>query len=393
MGAFSVNAAMLLSARVIAGVGAVGMFSLSLVLLVEMMPMKHRTTFGIAINILFALGEALVGVVAIFVRRWRPLQLIISTPAAILLFTYWYIPESLTWLLQQKKYDRAEKLVNRMTEVNKASPIENLELKSQEDSGPADDQQGKNVLDLVRSPVLRAVTLNMFYIWFATNIVYYGTSQNSGNLSGNLFVNFIALMLIEIPSYLCVGLFMDRVGHKTMLFFMMLLASVSCITCGLLSPDSTTPIVVLSLIGKFGGSGCFAIIYVYATEIFPTAYRSVGVGACSMIARISGILSPLVAGIGTTHPRVPLLIFGGLAAISLISCLYQPETVGRPLPQTLKDCEDLVSSQGMFDFLKFCAKAPRDDKEALHPGSEEETKTGSGREGGETREADEAVKA
>ena len=47
----------------------------------------------------------------------------------------------------------------------------------------------------------------------------------------------------------------------------------------------------------------------------------------------------------------------------------------------------------MFDFLKFCAKAPRDDKEALHPSSEEETKTGSAPDRSATQEADGAVKA
>ena len=43
----------------------------------------------------------------------------------------------------------------------------------------------------------------------------------------------------------------------------------------------------------------------------------------------------------------------------------------------------------MFDFLKFCAKAPRDDEEALHPEGEKEKKT----RGGVTRQAEEAVKA
>lgn len=49
----------------------------------------------------------------------------------------------------------------------------------------------------------------------AVNMVYYGLSQNSGNLGGNIFVNFIALMLIEIPSYICVAIIFDRLEYLT----------------------------------------------------------------------------------------------------------------------------------------------------------------------------------
>jgi len=369
-GALSVNTVMLIVFRALAGVGATAMFNISFVIVVEFMPIKHRTMVGMAINMVFAVGEALVGVAAIYVRQWRTLQLIISVPSAILFLAYWYIPESLRWLVNQKKYEQAEEVAQRIARINGAPRIENLKFK--EEPGQ-DDDEGKSVLDLLRSPTMRAISINMFYIWFASNMVYYGSSQNSGNLSGNIFVNFIAIMLIEIPSYMCVALFMDRLGHKTTLFFMMLVATVACLTCGFLPTDATTPIVVLSLIGKFGGAGCFGIVYVYATEIFPTSYRSIGVGACSMFARLSGIFSPMVASLGHDNGNLPLLIFGCVAAISLVSCLFQPETVGMPLPQTLEECEALAKSQGMFDFLKCGKKPSRKDVESSHSEKEKQS--------------------
>lgn len=56
-------------------------------------------------------------------------------------------------------------------------------------------------------------------------------------------------------------------------------------------------IVTLSLVGKFGIAAAFAIVYVYSAEIFPTEYRSVGIGACSMCARIGGIVAPFIASL------------------------------------------------------------------------------------------------
>ena len=38
----------------------------------------------------------------------------------------------------------------------------------------------------------------------------------------------------------------------------------------------------------------FACIFVYSTEIYPTAVRSTGLGFCSFSARIGGIISPQI---------------------------------------------------------------------------------------------------
>ena len=52
--------------------------------------------------------------------------------------------------------------------------------------------------------------------------------------------------------------------------------------------------MTFALVGKFGAAAAFAIVYVYASEIFPTDYRGVGVGACSMFARVGGLCAPVI---------------------------------------------------------------------------------------------------
>jgi OCT family organic cation transporter-like MFS transporter 4/5 len=51
---------------------------------------------------------------------------------------------------------------------------------------------------------------------------------------------------------------------------------------------------VLSQIGKFGVTCAFAIIYVFAAELFPTVLRTTGMGMCSVMARVGSILAPIV---------------------------------------------------------------------------------------------------
>lgn len=61
-----------------------------------------------------------------------------------------------------------------------------------------------------------------------------------------------------------------------------------------LFPDYTTALMVIASIGKFGVTAAFAVIYVYASELFPTVLRQTGVGSSSMCARIGSFLAPLV---------------------------------------------------------------------------------------------------
>ena len=57
---------------------------------------------------------------------------------------------------------------------------------------------------------------------------------------------------------------------------------------------------VLTMLGKLGISGSFAVIYVYSAELFPTVVRTTGVGAGSMSARVGGLIAPFVAELVST---------------------------------------------------------------------------------------------
>jgi hypothetical protein len=51
-------------------------------------------------------------------------------------------------------------------------------------------------------------------------------------------------------------------------------------------------VVLLFLIGKLGITASFAIVVVYTTELYPTAMRSIGVGASSTVGRVGAMLAP-----------------------------------------------------------------------------------------------------
>lgn len=120
-------------------------------------------------------------------------------------------------------------------------------------------------------------------------------------------------------------------------------------------------IVSLSLLGKFGISAAFAVVFIYSAELFPTDYRSVGVGSCSMFARVGGILAPHIASLSHVYKPLPLLIFGFLSITSGCLIVLMPETMGCDLPQTLQESEDFGIDQRTWYFT--CCGSKRSKSE------------------------------
>ena len=118
--------------------------------------------------------------------------------------------------------------------------------------------------------------------------------MSTTNLSGNPYVSFILSAIVEIPSYIIAVFVVDLWGRKPFCAFCLLLSGVCCIPSGYAQGTFQT---VLVLIGKFGASGAFAVIYLYTAELYPTAIRSSALGLCSMMARIGGIAAPQVTWI------------------------------------------------------------------------------------------------
>nr|XP_053647526.1 organic cation transporter protein-like [Cherax quadricarinatus] len=71
------------------GAGSSGLILVIYVLAVEFIGVKWRTFCGIIIQISFALGEAMTGVLAVFIRDWRWLQVAVTAPALLLISFNW----------------------------------------------------------------------------------------------------------------------------------------------------------------------------------------------------------------------------------------------------------------------------------------------------------------
>ena len=93
----------------------------------------------------------------------------------------------------------------------------------------------------------------------------------------------------------------------------------------------------MSLVGKFGATASFSVVYVYTVELFPTAIRNQAVGTCSLVARIGGIICLLLDLLKKYWLPAPVFIMGVVATIAGLLAVFFPETLGRKLPETMED--------------------------------------------------------
>ena len=67
--------------------------------------------------------------------------------------------------------------------------------------------------------------------------------------------------------------------------------------------------IVSAFVGKLGASAAFGVAYIYASELFPTPMRGIGVGTASACGRIGGVLSPFIADLSRAASYLPFGVF------------------------------------------------------------------------------------
>ena len=71
----------------------------------------------------------------------------------------------------------------------------------------------------------------------------------------------------------------------------------ACLLYYPLSSLGESPAYICIALGTLGASAAFTIVYLVTAEAFPTVYRGTVFGVSNVMARVGGILAPLVDGV------------------------------------------------------------------------------------------------
>lgn len=333
--------------RLIVGATTSGVFLVAYVIAMEMVGASYRLFAGVVVQMFFSVGFMLTAGFAYFIHDWRWLQIALTLPGLLFMCYYWIIPESARWLLSKGRKEEAFVIIRKAAKENKVEIpseifdqlIEEVAEKKKADELAA-SQPSASVFDLLRYPNLRRKTLLIFFDWFVNSGVYYGLSWNTNNLGGNQLVNFVISGAVEIPGYSLLLFTLNRWGRRATLCATMMVAGISLLLTMVVPRDMNWLIIACAMIGKLAITSSYGTVYIFTAEQFPTVVRNVGLGASSMVARMGGILAPYLKLLGEIWRPLPLVICGALSLTAGLLSLLLPETLNKPMLETIEDGEN-----------------------------------------------------
>jgi len=345
------------------------------ILCMEITGMHYRAMVGSLLQAPWAVGYALLALIAYFCKSWQSIQLICALMHAGSICLICVLPESPRWLIVNNRLVEAERYIRKACReppfpfnkfhFNKSSLPCDLELKRHSERAKwVKENQRANIFHLLKSRQLSVRTVIICTVWIATALVYYGlvialSDQSAPGrvlFSGNFFVNNAIAGAIEIPTLFgCV--YLMKFGRKRSQMITLIGAAI-CILGAMTAMNSKSQVIslVLFLMSKIFIQGAFNVLYIFTSEMYPTVIRNTAVGFNSMIARFgSGVSSYIAILADVTLPIVPMVIFAIFSLFAGVLVLLLPETRDQPLPDTLEDAVKLIQAEPAFQCYGFGA--------------------------------------
>ncbi len=95
-----------------------GVYGLALVLCMELVGPSYRSTANNFMFYFFILGEFIVLFFSYFIPDYRECSIYIAVLVSLLVAYFWWIPESVRYLIGRKQYDKADAVFKRIAKSN-----------------------------------------------------------------------------------------------------------------------------------------------------------------------------------------------------------------------------------------------------------------------------------
>ncbi|XP_014648423.1 PREDICTED: solute carrier family 22 member 8 isoform X1 [Ceratotherium simum simum] len=329
--------------RFLCGFSISGITLSTVILSVEWMSTQLRAITSTTLGYFYTIGQFILPGLAYAIPRWRWLQLTVSIPFFAFFLMSWWVPESLRWMILSGKSSKALKVLRQVATFNgrkeegEKLSVEELELNMQKEIALAKVKYSKVVL--FRTPILRRVTFCLSLAWFATGFAYYSLAMGVEDFGVNLYVLQLIFGGVDIPAKLITLASLSYLGRHYTQSITLLLAGGSILALLFVPLDLGTLRTVLAVFGKGCLSSSFSCLFLYTSELYPTVIRQTGMGVSNMWTRVGSMTAPLVKITGEVQPFIPNVIFGTTALLGGSAALFLPETLNRPLPDTIEDLE------------------------------------------------------
>ncbi|NDJ13256.1 MAG: MFS transporter [Acidobacteriia bacterium] len=338
----------LLIFRVIGGLAIGGSSVIGPMYIAEIAPAKSRGRmvglfqFNVVFGILVAyLSNYLVGLFALGDAEWRWKLGIACLPAVGFVVMLFSIPESPRWFARKGRLEEAEAVLRQIGETNPRYELEAMVRANREE----ELAQGHKLFSRQhRLPVFLAISIGLFNQLAGINaILYYlndiflkaGFSKVSSDLQA------VAIGLTNLIFTMAAITVIDKFGRRALL----LTGSVGTAAClaavaWVFSSGSHEGLLIWLLIGfiAFFGFSQGAVIWVYISEVFPTAVRAKGQSLGSFSHWFANaIISGIFPAVAARYVAAPFAFFAAMMVLQFVVVYFwYPETRGVSLEDLQK---------------------------------------------------------
>ncbi|XP_055351171.1 beta-alanine transporter-like [Paramacrobiotus metropolitanus] len=326
----------------------------------EILSPDYRTKFAVMLSFAYALGACACCGLSFFLRDWRMIILSCSLPVASLFGFWWVMPESPRFLLSQRRFRKVELYFRRAAKWNRV----NFEVECREklchlfESLSTRDVKAKeksySFKHLLICPKLRRRLFVLMYLSGVVAVCYGGLGFYAPQLGTNPYLNVFLTSLVDLPAALLTQLVADKLGRRLTLLLDFVLGGLACLAT-LLFPqteDYYFATLVLFLMARMFAVSSYTVEELVSCENFPTVVRGEGISLTNGVSGIVSNLGPTIVYLFVGNAlATPMAWFGGITILASFIVFFIPETVDKPLPETLDDFEDFTVVQSVRELF------------------------------------------